>query len=223
VYAGSARAQSRRPRAAAGVHRGADAGVDGLRGARTRSFARDRARAGAAPRLLAEPARRVARSDDRACADDGRDEWPTAHRRRRGPGARGLPRGDARPLEAPHRRSRDLRRAVPRVGVRGVDDGRREGGREWNGALYVPGVGPFVQLAQLGRHDESGQVALAIDGAAQIAGLAMAFVALASPKKVFVRQRSRGARGAAPVRDAPRWWARLGGDVLRSAPMERAW
>jgi hypothetical protein len=54
-------------------------------------------------------------------------------------------------------------------------------------SLYAPCIGPFAQLAQTGSRDETGQVVLVIDGVAQIAGVAMTLAAIASPRKVFVR------------------------------------
>jgi hypothetical protein len=52
-------------------------------------------------------------------------------------------------------------------------------------ALYIPGVGPFVQMAQGG--SATGTFLLAVDGIAQIGGIAMFAVGLAAPKTVLVR------------------------------------
>ena len=52
-------------------------------------------------------------------------------------------------------------------------------------ALYVPAVGPFIQM---GSADSStARLFLGIDGVAQCAGLAMFIVGLASPRTVLVR------------------------------------
>jgi hypothetical protein len=53
------------------------------------------------------------------------------------------------------------------------------------GALWVPGIGPFIQMAQTS--SATGNYVLAIDGLAQSAGLAMLIVGLTSTKTVLVR------------------------------------
>jgi hypothetical protein len=52
-------------------------------------------------------------------------------------------------------------------------------------ALYVPALGPFIQMASTS--SSSGNVVLAIDGAGQTAGAIMLIVGLTSPKTVLVR------------------------------------
>jgi hypothetical protein len=54
------------------------------------------------------------------------------------------------------------------------------------GALFVPGVGPFIQMAQPG-NGAIGNFWLAIDGLAQVGGITMFVVGLAAPKTVLVR------------------------------------
>jgi len=52
-------------------------------------------------------------------------------------------------------------------------------------AMWVPGVGPFIQLAST--TSSTAKVFLTIDGLAQTSGLVMLVYGLASPKSVFVR------------------------------------
>lgn len=52
-------------------------------------------------------------------------------------------------------------------------------------ALYVPAVGPFIQMGSA--DTSSARLFLGIDGVAQCAGLAMFIVGLASPRTVLVR------------------------------------
>jgi hypothetical protein len=52
-------------------------------------------------------------------------------------------------------------------------------------ALWVPGVGPFIQMTQTG--SEVAGVFLAIDGIIQVGGLTMFTIGLASPKTDLVR------------------------------------
>ena len=52
-------------------------------------------------------------------------------------------------------------------------------------ALYIPAVGPFIQMAQAG--SATGTFLLAIDGVAQLGGIAMFAVGMAAPKTVLVR------------------------------------
>ncbi len=52
-------------------------------------------------------------------------------------------------------------------------------------ALYVPVLGPFIQMTN--SDSSSGKFLLAIDGAAQAAGAAMLIYGIASPKTVLVR------------------------------------
>lgn len=52
-------------------------------------------------------------------------------------------------------------------------------------ALWVPAIGPFIQMANTS--SAVGNVFLALDGIAQSAGLAMLIVGIASPKTILVR------------------------------------
>jgi hypothetical protein len=55
-------------------------------------------------------------------------------------------------------------------------------------ALYIPGVGPFIQLAQCNSPcSATGNFFLAVDGVAQLGGIAMFIAGLAAPKTVLVR------------------------------------
>jgi hypothetical protein len=51
--------------------------------------------------------------------------------------------------------------------------------------MWIPGIGPFIQMTQ--GSSATGNMFLALDGVAQTAGLAMLFVGLTSPKTVLVR------------------------------------
>jgi hypothetical protein len=52
-------------------------------------------------------------------------------------------------------------------------------------AMWVPGVGPFIQITQTS--SELAGVALAVDGLIQLGGLTMFTIGLASPKTDLVR------------------------------------
>jgi hypothetical protein len=52
-------------------------------------------------------------------------------------------------------------------------------------ALWIPGVGPFIQMTSTS--SATGNVFLALDGLCQAGGLAMAIYGLAAPKTVLVR------------------------------------
>jgi hypothetical protein len=54
------------------------------------------------------------------------------------------------------------------------------------GSLFVPGVGPFIQMAQPG-NGALGNFWLAVDGIAQLGGITMFVVGLAAPKTVLIR------------------------------------
>lgn len=54
-------------------------------------------------------------------------------------------------------------------------------------ALYVPGVGPFIQMAQCQGCSATGSFFLAVDGVVQVGGIAMFIAGLAAPKTVLVR------------------------------------
>ncbi len=53
------------------------------------------------------------------------------------------------------------------------------------GALWIPGIGPFIQIAQTG--SEVAGLFLAIDGLIQVGGLTMFTIGLAAPKTELVR------------------------------------
>lgn len=64
-------------------------------------------------------------------------------------------------------------------------------------AMWIPGVGPFVQMAST--ESATANVVLAIDGAAQSAGLVMLIYGLAVPRTVLVRNDlAKNERPAAP-------------------------
>jgi hypothetical protein len=63
--------------------------------------------------------------------------------------------------------------------------GASDAGQSGDGSLYIPGVGPFLQMATTG--SSLGNVFLAIDGLGQCAGLAMFIYGFASPKLVLTR------------------------------------
>jgi hypothetical protein len=68
----------------------------------------------------------------------------------------------------------------------GVSDANHATGATWNDdALYIPAVGPFIQMS--GTSSALGNVTLAIDGAIQTGGIAMFVYGLTNPKTVLVR------------------------------------
>lgn len=60
-----------------------------------------------------------------------------------------------------------------------------DAGRGELGELWIPAVGPFIQLAQT--ESATGKFFLAVDGLGQSAGLFMLIYGIASPKTVLVR------------------------------------
>jgi hypothetical protein len=58
-------------------------------------------------------------------------------------------------------------------------------GNGFDNALWIPGIGPFIQMASTS--SATGNLVLAIDGAAQSAGLAMLIYGIVSPKTVLLR------------------------------------
>jgi hypothetical protein len=58
-------------------------------------------------------------------------------------------------------------------------------GHSTDGALWVPGIGPFIQMS--GTTSALGNWALGVDGLAQSAGLALLIYGIASPRTVLVR------------------------------------
>ena len=71
------------------------------------------------------------------------------------------------------------------VAAGGSDSASYSGTSNQYGALWVPGIGPFIQM--FNTSSAMGNYALAVDGAAQCAGLAMLIYGLASPRTVLVR------------------------------------
>jgi hypothetical protein len=67
----------------------------------------------------------------------------------------------------------------------GSSDSTAPGQSNPDAALWVPGVGPFIQM--MSTSSATGNLALAIDGAAQTAGLAMLIYGLTSPKTILIR------------------------------------
>jgi hypothetical protein len=67
------------------------------------------------------------------------------------------------------------------------DVARNNGTSSPTDALYVPAVGPFVQML-LKSNGALGNVALAMDGLAQCGGIAMFVVGLAVPKALLIRE-----------------------------------
>ena len=60
-----------------------------------------------------------------------------------------------------------------------------DSGNSGNNALWLPGVGPFIQMANTS--SATGNLVLVIDGAAQSGGLAMLIYGIVSPKTVLLR------------------------------------
>jgi hypothetical protein len=71
------------------------------------------------------------------------------------------------------------------VASAGSDSSQYNGGKNEEAALWVPAIGPFIQMA--GTESSTGKLFLAIDGIGQTAGAAMLIVGLVSPKTVLVR------------------------------------
>jgi hypothetical protein len=66
------------------------------------------------------------------------------------------------------------------------------GGGENLDALYIPGLGPFVQMIRT--TSEAGNVINFVDGAGQLAGVMMLINGLTSPQTVLVRNDVGGVR-----------------------------
>jgi hypothetical protein len=71
------------------------------------------------------------------------------------------------------------------VAAAGADSAQTNGTSNQYGALWVPGVGPFLQMTNTS--SATGNYVLAIDGLAQCAGLAMLIYGISSPRTVLVR------------------------------------
>ena len=69
------------------------------------------------------------------------------------------------------------------------------------GALWVPGVGPFIQMAST--REATGKYLLAIDGLGQLAGGALFVYGLSSPKIVLVRNDLTAVKAKPKVRPVP--------------------
>ena len=61
------------------------------------------------------------------------------------------------------------------------------GGCQSAGFLFVPVVGPFIEMGRTGKGSATGELMLAIDGLGQTAGAAMLIGGMSSPKIVLVR------------------------------------
>jgi hypothetical protein len=68
------------------------------------------------------------------------------------------------------------------------------------GPLLVPGVGPFIEMAQSGT--ASGSLFLALDGLSQLGGIAMFIAGFAAPKTVLV-QGAVGSKGGLQLAFSP--------------------
>ncbi len=71
-------------------------------------------------------------------------------------------------------------------------------GSQQDTALYVPAIGPFIQMTSTS--SATGNFVLAIDGAVQSAGLAMLIYGIASPRTVLVRNDLATAPRVLPIR-----------------------
>jgi hypothetical protein len=71
------------------------------------------------------------------------------------------------------------------VAAAGADSAQTNGTSNQYGALWIPGVGPFLQMTNTS--SATGNYVLAIDGIAQCAGLAMLIYGISSPRTVLVR------------------------------------
>lgn len=71
------------------------------------------------------------------------------------------------------------------IAAAGSDASKISGGSNPVAALYIPAIGPFIQMGNTST--SMGNVANAIDGIGQCAGLAMFIYGIASPKTVLVR------------------------------------
>jgi hypothetical protein len=67
----------------------------------------------------------------------------------------------------------------------GADSSKYSGGSNPLAAMWIPALGPFIQMGST--ESSTGKLFLAIDGAAQTAGAAMLIAGLVSPKTVLVR------------------------------------
>jgi hypothetical protein len=76
------------------------------------------------------------------------------------------------------------------------EDAKGSGGNEV-AALWIPGIGPFAQMANT--KSATANVFLAVDGVGQCAGIAMAIYGIASPKTVLVRNDLVGSVRAVPI------------------------
>ena len=72
------------------------------------------------------------------------------------------------------------------IAAGGADNANSNGGSNSYTAMYVPAVGPFLQMTTAGTGNV-GSVFLAVDGLAQCAGVAMFIYGIAAPRTVLVR------------------------------------
>jgi hypothetical protein len=93
------------------------------------------------------------------------------------------------------------------MGAAIVHDAHAYGGRDNADALYVPAVGPFIQM--IWTSTATGNWLNAMDGGGQIAGIVMLLVGLTSPKTILVRN-DLGTVRAAPLPYVGRHGAGLG-------------
>jgi hypothetical protein len=72
------------------------------------------------------------------------------------------------------------------VAAEAQDSARSTGdGGSPDGALFVPGIGPFIQMASTS--SATGDLVLAIDGIGQCAGAALLVYGLTSPRTLLIR------------------------------------
>jgi hypothetical protein len=72
------------------------------------------------------------------------------------------------------------------IGATSVDS-CRYGGCQSAGFLFVPVIGPFIEMGRTGKGSATGELMLAVDGLGQAAGAAMLIGGMSSPKIVLVR------------------------------------
>jgi hypothetical protein len=73
-----------------------------------------------------------------------------------------------------------------------------DNGNTGNNALYLPGIGPFIQMTTTS--SSVGNLFLALDGALQSGGIAMLILGIATPKTVLVRNDLATTPVVVPVR-----------------------
>jgi hypothetical protein len=73
-----------------------------------------------------------------------------------------------------------------------------DNGNNGNGALWIPAVGPFIQMAS--SSSATGNLFLALDGAIQSGGLAMIIYGIVSPRTLLIRNDLATAPLVLPIR-----------------------